>query len=453
MPPRETANQNRPTASNVGRRSSHRLGHDQHCALSALGHSPTLPKGRPKLKLLFEFVLPDRYLLSQSDALERRVRGSHRHGYTARCMSDSSAAATVDSAGIRQTPPLPERPRPIVSIGAGAIVRDAHAPAYRTAGFPIASVFDVVPERAEELARSFQIPRVCRSLGESIETAPTGAVFDLALPASAVLDVLAALPDGAPVLIQKPMGENLAEARRILALCRKKRLVAAVNFQLRFAPGIVAARDLLERGVLGELHDVEVRVTCHMPWERWTFLFGIPRMEIVYHSIHYVDLVRSFFGEPSGVFCKTVKHPHQMELASTRTAIAFDYGEVRRATITTNHGHAFGTRHQESYVKLEGTGGAVKIRLGMNIDYPRGLPDELEYCHAVAGLAPAWTAIPLRGNWLPHAFVGTMANLMRYADGETDELATSVEDAVRTMAVVEGCYASSEQGATPIPEP
>ena len=132
--------------------------------------------------------------------------------------------------------------------------------------------------------------------------------------------------------------------------------------------------------MIGELHDVEVRVTCHMPWEIWTFLFGIPRMEVLYHSIHYVDLVRSFLGEPAGVYCKTVKHPRQMQLASTRTAIAFDYGDVKRATITTNHGHDFGPRHQESYFKLEGTEGAIKGRIGVNLDYPRGAPDNLEYC-------------------------------------------------------------------------
>jgi predicted dehydrogenase len=351
--------------------------------------------------------------------------------------------------GVIQRPALPARPRPIVSVGAGAIVRDAHLPAYKLAGFPVACVFDVNTDRAEALARDFGIPRVTRSLAEAVASAPERAVYDVAVPAPALAEVIADLPDGATVLMQKPMGENIGEARTIRDLCRSKRLLAAVNFQLRFAPCVMAARDLVARGAIGELHDVEVRVTCHMPWELWTFLFGVPRMEIVYHSIHYVDLVRSFFGDPSGVHCKTVKHPKQMKLASTRTAIAFDYGDVRRATITTNHGHEFGLRHQESYLKLEGTNGALKARLGVNLDYPRGLPDELEHCPA-GGAAAEWSSVPLVGNWFPNAFVGTMASLMRRADGETEELPTGVEDAFRTMAVVEACYESSARGATPI---
>jgi predicted dehydrogenase len=212
---------------------------------------------------------------------------------------------------------------------------------------------------------------------------------------------------------------------------------------------MIAARDLVDRGLIGDLHDVEVRVTCATPWHLWTFLYGIPRMEIIYHSIHYVDLVRSFLGDPQGVWCKTQRHPQMMELASTRTAIAFDYGDVRRANVATNHGHAFGDRHQESFVKLEGTRGAAVIRMGVNLDYPRGKPDGLEYCLLAEGQDPVWQDVPVQGSWFPDAFVGPMAAVMRRANGESSELPTSVEDAWKTMAVIEACYESSAHGATP----
>jgi len=349
-----------------------------------------------------------------------------------------------------QRPAFPAQPRPIVGIGAGGIVRNAHLPAYRKAGWTVASVYDVDAARAQALASDFGIPRTCRSVDEAVATAPAGAVFDLALPAAAITGVLAEIPDGAAVLIQKPPGETLAQATAIRGLCRSKSLAAAVNLQLRFAPNMIAARDLVSRGLIGELHDVDIRVTCFTPWHLWRFLYGIPRMEIVYHSIHYVDLVRSFLGEPAGVWCKTVRHPDMMELASTRTSIAFDYGDVRRANIATNHGHAFGTRHQESRLKLEGTRGAAVVRMGVNLDYPRGRPDELEYCLLGDG-PPAWTSVRLEGSWFPDAFIGPMASLMRFASGESAELPTSIEDAWRTMAVVEACHASSDRGATPIP--
>ena len=83
-------------------------------------------------------------------------------------------------------PALPRSARPIVAIGAGAIVRDAHWPAYRLAGFPVHSVYDLNTARAEELARACGVSKVARSLAEAIDTAPPRAVFDLALPAAAV---------------------------------------------------------------------------------------------------------------------------------------------------------------------------------------------------------------------------------------------------------------------------
>jgi predicted dehydrogenase len=88
----------------------------------------------------------------------------------------------------------------------------------------------------------------------------------------------------------------------------------------------------------------------------------------------------------------------------------------------------------------------------VNLDYPRGMPDELEYCVTGDQGTPAWKSVRLEGSWFPDAFVGPMASLMRFASGESTDLPTSVEDAWRTMAVIEACYASSSRGVTPIPQ-
>ena len=106
------------------------------------------------------------------------------------------------------------------------------------------------------------------------------------MPAPALLKVLPLLPDGAAVLIQKPMGETLDEAHQIVDLCHRKGMIAAVNFQLRWAPVMLAARQITDAGLLGQLHDIEVQVSVHMPWGLWSFLSTAPRLEILYHSIH-----------------------------------------------------------------------------------------------------------------------------------------------------------------------
>jgi predicted dehydrogenase len=165
-----------------------------------------------------------------------------------------------------------------------------------------------------------------------------------------------------------------------------------------------------------------------------------------------VDLIRSFFGDPTGVHALTVRHPSFPKHAGTRSTVALGYGEWKRATITANHGHVFGSRHQESYVKWEGTRGALVAKLGVNLNYPAGEPDTLELCQLGGAEPPSWRSLPVEGNWFPHAFAGSMASVMRFADGAA-ELPTAVEDACRTMAVVEAAYAASAAGATPIPSP
>lgn len=345
--------------------------------------------------------------------------------------------------------PRPKTARPIVMIGSGGIVRDAHLPAYRKAGFPVVALVDTDREKAESLAKKFAIPHAGTSIADAIQYAPPDAVFDVAVPAKAIPSILPQLPDGAAVLMQKPMGETLAEAVEILKICRNKGLTAAVNFQLRWAPNMLAARALSESGALGELHDMEISVSCHMPWELWSFLNTVPRLEIIYHSIHYVDLVRSWFGNPLAVYAKTVRSPRTPHLVATKSVITFDYGDDKRVFIATNHSHDFNPRMQRSFVQWEGIEGAMRGRMGVNLNYPIGRPDNLEYI--VRGDA-GWNEGTVSGNWFPDAFMGSMGSLQAYVQGEAKTLPTSVEDAIDTMRTVEAAYISSERGGVKLPE-
>ena len=343
--------------------------------------------------------------------------------------------------------PLPKQLCPIVVVGAGGIVRDAHLPAYAKGGMAVLALIDRVASRAEEMAAAWDVPYGGNSLQRAIAMAGSAekVVFDVAVPAAQVLGVLRELPRGAAVLIQKPMGESLAEAEAIVRMCEQRSLTASVNFQLRWAPNMVAARRLTDAGVLGTLHDVEVRVSVHTPWELWTFLRTAPRLEIAYHSIHYIDLVRSWLGEPRRVYARTVRNPRTATLSATKTALILDYGDWMRAVITTNHAQDWSIAHQHSYVQWEGTANAMRAQMGVNLDYPKGEPDTLELFRDPAGTSGA-VSLPVAGNWFPDAFLGVMGSLQAYVAGESSVLPTRVADALNTMRVVEAAYRSSETG-------
>jgi predicted dehydrogenase len=357
----------------------------------------------------------------------------------------AGTAETLDAAvsGLRQVWAVPAKPRPIVVIGAGGIVNDAHLPAYAIAGFTVAGLYDLDHARAAALAARWSLPAFA-SLEAAV--AVDGAVFDLAIPPAAHLDVLAALPVGATVLLQKPMGRDLDEATAILSLTRRRRLTAAVNFQLRFAPMMLAVADAVSRGLLGRLVEIDVHINVLTPWHLFPFLRGMPRVEIAVHSIHYLDLIRSFLGNPRSVMARTLGHP-ATELAQTRTSAILDFGGDLRCTLSINHHHDFGPKFQDATIRFEGTDGAAVVKLGALLNYPTGLPDEVW----VTRHGGDWNQVPLRGTWFPDAFIGTMSNLQRFAAGEDDSLVTAVEDAWASMALVEACFRSNAGSATPVP--
>jgi predicted dehydrogenase len=350
----------------------------------------------------------------------------------------------VPSSESIQAWPTPTHPRPIAIIGAGGIVRAAHLPAYRALRLPVAGVFDRQTDVARATADAFAIETVFPTLGAA--AAAPDVVFDLAVPGDQILGILTQLPRGAAVLIQKPMGPDLETARAIHACCRDRGLMAAVNFQLRFSPNVLVLRDLLARGALGAIVDVDVRIVIDQPWHLWKFLETAPRLEVPYHSIHYLDAIRWLAGEPSGVYCRVVGHPSLPGFADTRSSIILDYGDRVRCSLTLNHTHRAGPRYRASQLIVEGVDGAARLTWGVNLDYPSGPADTLEIARG-----GEWSNVALRGSWFTTAFEGPMSNLQRVVAGEDRALVSPVDDALRTMAVVEACYRSSATGGTPIP--
>jgi hypothetical protein len=92
----------------------------------------------------------------------------------------------------------------------------------------------------------------------------------------------------------------------------------------------------------------------------------------------------------------------------------------------------------------------IKVKLGLMLDYLNGQQDLFEYVVVDDGKAPEWVSVPVGGSWFPEAFIRSRASLMSYLDGSPTTLPASVEDAYRTMAVVEAAYQSNECGGAKV---
>ncbi len=347
---------------------------------------------------------------------------------------------------LHQNWPAPTSPKEIVIIGAGGIARAAHLPAYDQAGLTVKGVTDLDATRARDLSKDNNIPNVYADVAAAVAACGTDVVYDIAVPPHVITPILSQMPDNAAVLIQKPMGADLEQAREIRQICRTKKLKAAVNFQLRFSPMMMAARDAIANGMIGELLDIEVHLNIFTPWTLFPFLIPMERVEIAVHSIHYLDTIRALAGNPKGVFARSMRDPRAADFAQTRTSVILDYGNTLRGIMSINHNHQAGRKFQSAWFRIEGTEGVMMVKLGVCFDYPNGEADELWYCKN----GGEWGQIPLDGSWFIDSFMGTMRNVQRFDSGEDDALFASVEDAYQTMALVEACFDSMKVPATPL---
>lgn len=252
---------------------------------------------------------------------------------------------------------LPDSPRIIVVLDAGGIVRDAHLPAHRKAGFAATVICDANPEGATAFVVECDIPLVFERIPDAGVAAAWDAVFNVALVPDPFAAPLEALPGGSPVLMQKPLGNSLTEARELVELCHRTHLVAAVNRLSRFAPQVAGARAMISSGAIEDLLGLEIRVSMNARGEMFPSVFVLEPLEFTMHSVRYMDLVRSFLGNPTGVRAITVCHPFR-ELASTRPVIACRFQNRNRfltwhIVISNKHDHDYGGWLEESFIKWE----------------------------------------------------------------------------------------------------
>jgi predicted dehydrogenase len=212
-------------------------------------------------------------------------------------------------------------------------------------------------------------------LNEACTTSPNETiVFDLAIPTKETVSILQQIPRNSHILLQKPMGENLVHAQAIVNTCKERNIRGSVNLQLRYAPYILLLKDVIRRGWLGDrLTTVEVHVNDYMPWPSWPFLDTAPRLELIYHSIHYVDLIRDLLApyDPSALHCRTSQHAAMPHLTPVRSNYSFEYKHdpMLFVNIYGNHHHRWGLKHAHSYVLVEGTGGAAKAQMSDNFAF------------------------------------------------------------------------------------
>ena len=345
-------------------------------------------------------------------------------------------------------PQFPERrDYGIGLIGAGFIVRDVELVAYRNAGFRVVAIASRTAAKAEEVARVRSIPKVHRHWKELLAD-PEVEIVDITFPPDQHLEIVREAcrhnDHIRGILCQKPLGMNYEEGQEMVRLCREAGVVLSVNSNMRYDQSIRSLKTLLDKGELGEpvLATIEMRAVPN--WQ--PFLPEYNRLTLLNISIHHLDTFRYLFGDPERVFVSARQDPRTT--FSHRDGIVLYVMEYESGFRAAGWDDVWAGPSQgtvpDTFIRwrVEGTEGYAKGEVGWP-KYPIPTPSTLEWSsrrHPGTLFQPRWNRL-----WFPDAFEGTMAQLLRAVETGTEPEISGIDN-LQTMALVDACYRSLDQG-------
>lgn len=179
----------------------------------------------------------------------------------------------------------------VVVIGAGPHCTTQHAPALvhfrerHPDKINLSAICDLNADRAERAREAFGFEKSFTSVGEMLAQVEVHAVVAV-LPHTGTLSMLEEfMRRGIPLVMEKPLGANLAEARSIAQAVERHNAHVMVSLNRRFDPGLLIATDWLKsRGPIRYLVGSMLRVKRTEP----DFIWGT--------GIHLLDAMVSVAG-------------------------------------------------------------------------------------------------------------------------------------------------------------
>lgn len=359
--------------------------------------------------------------------------------------SSLNGPSTIDR-DLEYLPLMPKWPGvPIGCIGSGFVMAECHLVAYRNAGFHPLAIASRRPNRATEVATRHGIEVVCETYQELLHDQRIQ-VVDIAVPPDIqthVINDVLAHSHIRGILAQKPLAGNYIAARQIVDRCEQAGVTLCVNQNMRYDQSVRACKSLLQRGDLGTpvLATIDMRAIPH--WMPWQSRQGWLTCRIM--SIHHLDTMRHWFGEPSRVFASFRADPRTKFAHIDGIGLyILEYDSGLRCMICDDvwTGPAREGAAQDIGIqwRVEGIAGMARGTIGWP-SYPERTPSTIDYTTTASA---QWHRPRWQETWFPDAFAGPMAELLLSLEtGQPPPL--SGRDNLRTMALVEACYRSAAQ--------
>jgi predicted dehydrogenase len=191
------------------------------------------------------------------------------------------------------------KPLAVGVIGAGWVATDRHIPSFqRDHRVHVDALLDLSPERAQAVARRYDIPHTYHELSDFLAHG-LDVVTICTPPWTHATLAIEALRRGCHVLVEKPMAMSTEEAWRMTDAAREAGTALCVAHSFLFSRSMRKALRLLERGDLGEVqHAVALQLSS--PQRRLPSWYpDLPGGLFFDESPHMIYLLRRFLGDLS----------------------------------------------------------------------------------------------------------------------------------------------------------
>jgi predicted dehydrogenase len=352
----------------------------------------------------------------------------------------------MQNANLAYSPPAPRRRDFRIGIlGSGFIVDDCHLVSYRRAGFNPVAIASRNRDTAAQVAARHSISRICESYTELLDDT-TIEVLDIAVPPMQQLELIQAACERGTVrgiLAQKPLALSYANALEAVRCCERVGIQLSVNQNMRYDPSVQTVKILLQQGEFGTpvFATIDMRAIPH--WKPWQAETGSASLWIM--SIHHLDCLRYWFGDPEYVFCSTrpdprTQFPHTDGICTT----ILEYENGLRCVVIDDVWTGPAKEGCPGDIRIEwrieGLDGLAIGDIGWCKD-PFTTPSTMRY--ARKGDVDFEYFDPVE-SWFPDAFAGTMGQLLIAL--ETGEIpAISARDNLQTVALIEAAALSAAE--------
>ena len=192
----------------------------------------------------------------------------------------------------------------VALVGCGAISNAWCRAAADLPGLNMVAFVDLHIESARRSATAWKAPEALVSvdLADTLQRTRPNIVFNCTVPEAHTEVTLAALSHGAHVLGEKPLADNMADARRMVAAAQEAGLLFAVIQNRRYNENLRRLRAFLESGAIGQL--TTVNSDFYLGVHFGGFRDHMAHVLLSDMAIHTFDAARYLSGaEPCSVYC------------------------------------------------------------------------------------------------------------------------------------------------------